>query len=79
LDEGESFLKSYIAGRKWSGDGEEDYLYEGALSEVEEEEEHLEDADRFEASYNFRFEVTHAVRDAKPQPPSLFVHQLAAS
>ncbi|KAK9842076.1 hypothetical protein WJX81_007399 [Elliptochloris bilobata] len=59
LPEGERFLKSFIRDRGWvekdgRGVGEEDGESEDA--DLDEDEEYITRAERFEANYNFRFQ-----------------------
>ncbi len=71
LSEADRFLKRYLATQAWRGEGGEDLLgagggsdgegegaEEGVAADFEHEEEFLEQADRFEAAYNFRWGPT---------------------
>ncbi|KAL8438723.1 hypothetical protein Efla_001271 [Eimeria flavescens] len=56
LDANESFLRDYILNQKWREDKAiPAWQAEAGLNE-DEDEQQLEEADAFEASYNFRFE-----------------------
>ncbi|XP_024529781.1 protein kri1 [Selaginella moellendorffii] len=57
LDEKDRFLKNYLQNQGWI-DKNKDKLpsYEDVIGEVSEEEEELDDQDRYESLLNFRFE-----------------------
>ncbi|KAG0172314.1 KRRI-Interacting protein 1 [Apophysomyces sp. BC1034] len=51
----DAFLINYVLNRGWIGKKDETPTYEQIVN-VDEEEEHLDQVDRFESKYNFRFE-----------------------
>ena len=53
LNDDDKFLKDYLKGQKWIVT-EEDQLPD---YDLEEEEDHWDKAEEFEAAYNFRFQV----------------------
>eukprot|EP00252_Welwitschia_mirabilis_P011719 TRINITY_DN2609_c0_g1_i1.p1 TRINITY_DN2609_c0_g1~~TRINITY_DN2609_c0_g1_i1.p1 ORF type:complete len:702 (-),score=222.67 TRINITY_DN2609_c0_g1_i1:327-2432(-) len=55
LDENERFLKNYLLNKGWIDRDNKGSSYEDIVG-VSEDEEELENQDRFEAEYNFRFE-----------------------
>ncbi|KAL6754712.1 hypothetical protein V8C86DRAFT_312002 [Haematococcus lacustris] len=56
--EADRFLRDYILGRGWVDveEGGAVPAYEEVVGDDDEDEEYLQQADRFEAAYNFRFE-----------------------
>ncbi|KAF7724138.1 KRRI-Interacting protein 1 [Apophysomyces ossiformis] len=51
----DAFLIDYVLNRGWIGKEQETPTYEEIVA-VDEDEEHLDQVDRFESKYNFRFE-----------------------
>ncbi len=90
-EEGDKFLADFIGNRKWqegedsdNEDGDADEDEDGDKNEddkesedVDREEEELDAVDRFESSYNFRFEEEAArAEDGIRQPGAFHSHQV---
>lgn len=57
LGENEKFLKSYLLNKSWIDEDDGKIpSYEEIVGDIIEDEEELEDQEKFEAEYNFRFE-----------------------
>ena len=68
-EEGDKFLADFISNKKWQEEVNED---ESEEEDMEAEEEELDNVDRFESSYNFRFEEEAAQNGGEGSKPGAF-------